>query len=261
MINTTLNEILKHEPDKDLWEKLLKHLDKTEADNESLSLTTILEINGLPDAIWCLRCLPKKHAKTIRLFACDIAEHVLHFFEDKFPEDERPRRAINMARLYTEGGCTHEELKAAWFAATYADDAATRAIKAVRDAAYAEAAVIAASADGVSLAAVSLAAVEAASAAVSLAAVKAAEAAAITASAAVEAAAHAASAAVWVADAIWVADGVKTATEAAADAAWCAAWCAEDAVYIVWAAADAVGKTVLDTENCWQEELFVKYFG
>lgn len=35
--------------------------------------------------------LGEEHDKTVRLFACDISEHVLHFFEDKFSEDERPR--------------------------------------------------------------------------------------------------------------------------------------------------------------------------
>jgi len=49
---TTLNEIREHSPCKEGWEKLLAHLGKTKADAEPLHLLTVLESNGLDDALW-----------------------------------------------------------------------------------------------------------------------------------------------------------------------------------------------------------------
>ncbi len=40
---------------------------------------------------------------TLRLFAADCAESVLHLFEAKQPEDDRPRKAIEAARAYALG--------------------------------------------------------------------------------------------------------------------------------------------------------------
>ena len=48
-----------------------------------------------------------------RLFAADCAEHVLHFYEEKYPDEKRPRRAIEMARRFAKGEATSDELAAA----------------------------------------------------------------------------------------------------------------------------------------------------
>ena len=42
------------------WLKLLNFLGKTEADDEPLSFDTILESNGLPEALWCARTRPDR---------------------------------------------------------------------------------------------------------------------------------------------------------------------------------------------------------
>ena len=52
-----------------------------------------------------------------RLFACDCAAHVLKFFEEKCPDDKRPRECIETARRFAHGKATSEELDAAWSAA------------------------------------------------------------------------------------------------------------------------------------------------
>ena len=59
-----------------------------------------------------------------RLFACDCAEHVLHTFEDKYPDDKRPREAVRLARLYAKGdpSVTPTKLLAASNAAKSAAD-------------------------------------------------------------------------------------------------------------------------------------------
>ena len=68
--------------------------------------------------------------RTARLFACDCAEHVLHLFEDEYPDDKRVRLAIETARRYANGEATDEELIAACHAAwdiAWAARAAARA--------------------------------------------------------------------------------------------------------------------------------------
>ena len=52
--------------------------------------------------------------RTVRLFACDCAERALHIFEAYFPDDKRPRNAIERARRYANGTATDDELAAAW---------------------------------------------------------------------------------------------------------------------------------------------------
>ena len=69
----------------------------------------------------------------LRLFACDCAEQVLPLFERDYPEDKRPRMAIEMARRFANGKATREELDAAWAAAMAAAWAA--AVDAARGAA------------------------------------------------------------------------------------------------------------------------------
>lgn len=112
---TTLNKIRRNDPCADGWEKLLKTLDKKKADDEPLSFLTILESNGLDDAIWAL--VAHEDQNKVRKFACDCAEHVLHIYEKQYPDEKRPRQAIEVARKHSDGQASDEELAAAWAAA------------------------------------------------------------------------------------------------------------------------------------------------
>ncbi|HTX79554.1 MAG TPA: hypothetical protein VMC62_07795 [Longilinea sp.] len=64
-------------------------------------------------------------------WAADCAEHVLPLFTTKYPEDDRPRRAIEMAHVWSLGEATVEEAREAAFAAHTAaksvSDAAAKA--------------------------------------------------------------------------------------------------------------------------------------
>jgi hypothetical protein len=40
--------------------------------------------------------------KRLHILACDFAENVLHIFEKEYPDDNRPRRAIEVKRLWIE---------------------------------------------------------------------------------------------------------------------------------------------------------------
>jgi hypothetical protein len=80
-MKTTLNAIRAHQPCADGWKKLLQHLGKTKADDEELSIKTILTSNGLEDALWCLRVVEGRE-KEIRLLAVAYARQVQHLMTD-----------------------------------------------------------------------------------------------------------------------------------------------------------------------------------
>ena len=76
--------------------------------------------------------------RTTRLFACNCAEAVLPIYEKHYPNDHRPRRAVEVARLFADGKATQEELAAARAAARDAawDAASAAAWDAARAAAW-----------------------------------------------------------------------------------------------------------------------------
>ena len=122
-ITTTLNRIRAHSPCSEGWTRLLKHLGKSQADDEPLLYAVIARSNGIDDALWCCRAEPDQW-KTWRLFAVWCGRQVEHLMED-----ERSKNALNVAERHANGEATDAELAAAW--------AAARA--AARDAAWAAA--------------------------------------------------------------------------------------------------------------------------
>ena len=130
-MKTTLNQIREHRPCNDGWAKLLKNLGKTKADDEPIAITTIIESNGLDDALWCLRAV-KGHEREIRLFAVECARSVQHLVTDT-----RGLDALDVAEKFANGLATEEELSAAWDTAWAAAGAAARA--AAKDDAWAAA--------------------------------------------------------------------------------------------------------------------------
>ena len=90
-------------------------------------LNKVLKVCGLDDALWCLRIVIEPADKEIRLFVCDCAERVLPIFETRYPDDKRPRQAIEASRKFANSEITIEELAAAgdavWAARAAAGDA------------------------------------------------------------------------------------------------------------------------------------------
>ncbi len=72
----------------------------------------------------------------LAIWAAACAEHVLHLFEAVRPDDERPRRAIDLARAWARGEITMTEARTA---AGHANAAARDLTGAARYAAYAAA--------------------------------------------------------------------------------------------------------------------------
>jgi len=120
---TTLNQIRAKSPCTSSWKKLLDHLGKTKADDEPVAITTILDSNGLDDALWCLQAV-KGHDREIRLFSVWCARQVQHLMEDP-----RSIAALDVSERFANGEATEEELAAARDAA----------MDAARDAAWAAA--------------------------------------------------------------------------------------------------------------------------
>ena len=78
----------------------------------------------------------------LAVWAADCAQHVLHLFEEMQPNDDRPRRAIELTRAWTRGEITMSQARTA---AGHANAAARELSGAARHAAYAagQAAVVA----------------------------------------------------------------------------------------------------------------------
>ena len=66
----------------------------------------------------------KRDQRLLALWAADCAEHVLPFFEEKHPGDDRPRKAIEAGRTWARGGITYGAARAA----AVATHAAARAV-------------------------------------------------------------------------------------------------------------------------------------
>jgi hypothetical protein len=124
MFYTTLNKIREHSPCCEGWRRLLTYLGKTNADDEPLSFKSILDSNGLDDAIWALRSID---APEVRLFAVRCVRQIQHLISD-----ERSLNALDVSEDYAVGEATKDELSAAWDAA---GDAAGYAAEAAAEAA------------------------------------------------------------------------------------------------------------------------------
>ena len=202
MITTTLQKIRRHSPCRKGWNILLSSLGKTGADDDPLPLTTILQSNGLDDALWCLRTVAGYDKEIIR-FALACAQDVRHLMTD-----QRSLNVLSALERHLESPLSKRELNKVVAEAGAAGAAARTA--AARTAAW-----TAEAAAGAAAGAVAWAAEWAAEAAAGAAA-----------RAAARAAAGAAEAA---------------ARSAAAEAAWAASWAAEAWVTKTeaWAAARA----------------------
>ncbi len=159
--------------------------------------------------------------RAARLFAADCAAHVLHLYEDRYPGDDRPREAIEMARKVANGEADDAARSAAWAAAGSAAESAagSAAESAAESAAWAAAGSAAESAAG----------------------------------SAAESAARAAWAASW--SAAWSA-AESAAESAARSAAWAASWSAAWS-----AAGSAAESAARAAEREWQVDLLLRTLG
>lgn len=107
-MKTTLRQIRGSHPCRDGWEKLLRRLGKHGPDNEPMSIITVLDSNGLDDALWCLRAV-EGHDREIRLYAVWLARRVEELMHDRWAVT-----AVNVSELYANHQCSLTELDKAW---------------------------------------------------------------------------------------------------------------------------------------------------
>ena len=109
VICITLSGIKKHGPCSDEFKRLLNRIGMSEEeDNQHISMETIIDSNGIDEAIWCL-CAVSGHDKEIRLFAVWCARQVQHLMTDKRSVD-----AIDVAEQHALGAATEDDLRAAF---------------------------------------------------------------------------------------------------------------------------------------------------
>lgn len=97
--------------------RLLASLGKTAPDDEPLPLVTILDSNGMEDALWALRTVTGEDAR-IRRYAVWCARQVQHLMADSRSVD-----ALDVAERYADGLATDDELQTAGLAAWKVSDA------------------------------------------------------------------------------------------------------------------------------------------
>jgi len=107
-MQTTLVKIKMCGPTKDMWAKLLASVNKTEADDQEIALTDILELNDLYTATWCLRTVPDQEAQ-IRLFAIACVRAMPSQFIKP-----RANEILEVAERFAHGEATQQELDALW---------------------------------------------------------------------------------------------------------------------------------------------------
>ena len=86
-------------------------------ETKSISLVHILESNGLEHALWALRATTKDSRITAARMAIEFARHSLINFEKQFPEDKRPRTALEVAADFLDGKATLKDVEEARSAA------------------------------------------------------------------------------------------------------------------------------------------------
>ena len=106
MKTTTLRKIEKWRPSKDMWDVLLGALGKSEADDEPLPYSRILEICELHDAIWATRT--EEDFEWVQELALSFGRHIQHLMADP-----RSVEVLEVAEFYLRGEASREEMKEA----------------------------------------------------------------------------------------------------------------------------------------------------
>lgn len=105
MVFTTLNKILSLPPSQTAWENLLRSLNKTDSDDELISLVQLVHISGLHFTLECCQLIPE-FDKHWRLYAVWCARQVAWSSQYK-----NGTLAIALAERFANGQATQEEFE------------------------------------------------------------------------------------------------------------------------------------------------------
>ena len=123
MLTTTRTLLKQNHACMGSYAKLVKGLGgaTTYGDETPIPLTRILDILNVQDTLWAFRALEDGQGDESRriliTFSCDVAERVLNVFEEAYPDDHRPHKAIAAARACVTDKSAHAAAYAAAHAA------------------------------------------------------------------------------------------------------------------------------------------------
>lgn len=104
-LTTSIALIGENSPNEFLCERLRGDLSNDGAYglDTPINLLTILDTNGVQDMLYCLRATHQDSTEIARILTIEFAEEVLPIFEARFPDDLRPRKAIQAAKDFMAG--------------------------------------------------------------------------------------------------------------------------------------------------------------
>jgi hypothetical protein len=114
---TTLRLLREAEACADGYRNLRESLPGSWRDDDKIDFLHILAFNGVDDTLWALRAvIPEQAADAenrARRIAVELAERVLPLYENRHPDNDAPRRAVEAARKFADGEISRDELTAA----------------------------------------------------------------------------------------------------------------------------------------------------
>lgn len=116
MIQTTFRQLYRAKVCKPRYRHLAKALGGIRSYGRDTPITAlqILEHNGVADTLWALEAgYCGDCDKLVRLFAADCVEHVLYIWEAEYPNDKRPRLAVEARKKFARGEITEQQQVAA----------------------------------------------------------------------------------------------------------------------------------------------------
>lgn len=113
------------------YQTLVASLPSGFPEDQPINLLSALNSNAIQDVFWALRAVEQDLSSILGPLSADIAEAVLPLFEKAYPDDDRPRKAIEAARS------GDSELAASRADAAYAAYAAAASRAAASASAYA----------------------------------------------------------------------------------------------------------------------------
>ena len=111
-MQTTLKQLRAAHACTERYKFLRTALGPNYGDSTPITMTQILDINGLDDCLWALSHT-QDCGNFLRSFLCDCAERVLPIFEKWDATDKRPHNCIAVTRAFIEGKATREEMQQA----------------------------------------------------------------------------------------------------------------------------------------------------
>ena len=127
-LTTTLGLLRENGACESGYSTLLKSLGLKWPKDKPINLLRVLKSNGVLDMCWCFRATVEDSKVPGILCAADFAQSVLKYFTAKYPNDDRPAKAIKVARDFARGkvGRTSADSADSAAYAASADSAAAR---------------------------------------------------------------------------------------------------------------------------------------